>query len=116
MHRFLVMSDFVYTQQNMIDILCALTHRFSEMFVTLMMIPKPTGLTDEQSKRFDQISVAIIQMLDSLTQRDINRVVMDYANAIYVKNPEAVRCSLRLLGYPRILNGVYEASGITRIP
>ena len=61
-----------------------------------MMEAKPIGLTPEQNIKFDNISKAILEILNSLTSDDIRKVLQDYAYTLnMVKSNITVRFSLK---------------------
>lgn len=110
-NTFLIKSNFEYNVQSLIDIFCILyKDSFTNPFIYTMMEAKPKNLSNIQYKTFDQISMAIIQILDSLPSADMKKILSDYAFILtMVKQDTVVRFSLKSLnGYPRILKVISE--------
>jgi hypothetical protein len=57
---------------------------------------KPNNLTADQNKKFDYISIAVLELLNSLTSADIKRVLREYALVLkMVKQDTNVRFSIK---------------------
>jgi hypothetical protein len=103
-NTFIIKCDIKLSIQNIIDIFCFLYERFTPLFIFSMLEQKPSGLTEDQNKRFDAISIALLVILDSLNSSDMKKVLCDYAFTLGMTN-KAVRFSLKTAkGYPRILS------------
>ena len=63
-NTFIIKCGIDMSVQNIINIICFLFPRFTPVFVYTMLESKPSGLTQEQSNRFDAISLAILDILD----------------------------------------------------
>ena len=74
------------------------------------MLETNDNLKDEQRKRFDYISLAILSMLDSMTMKNIKIILTNYAYTIKLyPNITKVRFSLKsATDYPRILKVIDE--------
>ena len=104
-NTFIVKCNVHLTVQNIIDTYLGVFDRFSPVFLYTMMESKPEGLTQDESNRFDAISIAIIEILDSLPSNDIESVIQDYAFTLSVLRINTkVRFAMKSLSaYPRIL-------------
>lgn len=93
---------------NIITTYCFLFERFTHTFIYTMLEAEPAGLDQQQKEIFDTISLAILDILNSLTTFDMSRVLSDYAYTIsMVKNNTPVRFSLKTcdpIKYKRILS------------
>lgn len=95
-NTFLIKCNQELSVQQIISIYCYLFERFTHPFVYTMMEAKPIGLTPEQNIKFDNISKAILEILNSLTSDDIRKVLQDYAYTLnMVKSNITVRFSLK---------------------
>lgn len=109
-NTFIIRCGINLSVQNIIDIYCRLFDHFTPLFVNSMLETKPTGFTQDQSNRFDAISLALLIILDSMDSINIKKVLTEYAfylNMILSKS--SVRFSLHTAAnYPRILHIVKE--------
>ena len=96
--------------QNIVNIYCFLFERFSILFTSTMMEAKPSNLNNIENKNFDNISVAILELLNSLNSTDIRRVLLDYAYTIkMVKINTVLRFPLKAMKrYSRIISILKE--------
>lgn len=105
---FLVKCNLSLSVQNMIDIYCILFEKFTYPFLyTMIMIETDSSiiLTIEQKKRFDNISIALLEILNSLTSNDMEIVLKNYGYSLKLMSVENVRFSLKsATKYPRILS------------
>lgn len=82
--------------QDIVDIYCILFERFTYPFIFSMLESKPSGLSKSQLICFDNISLALLSILDSMTSEDIKRVLYDYAFTLkLIRNDFSVRFSLK---------------------
>lgn len=90
------------------SIYCFLFHRFTNVFIYTMLESKPSNLSPLENKKFDNISIAILELLNSLPSNDIRKVINDYAFTLKsVKRNTPVRFMLKTaLNYNRILTAV----------
>lgn len=117
-HYFLM--SYFYTElsvQDIVNILCILFDKnFTKVFISLMLELKLPNYSNTQVKRFDDISSAIISMVDSMPSKDIQMMMLDYANYIRVNNINRVRFSMKTIANKeRILsciNQVEFSSGL----
>lgn len=109
-NRFLVKSNLDISTQNVIDIFCFIYERFGTVFIHSMIESKTPDLTPEEQKRFDCISLAILEILNSLSINDIKKVLCDYYFILNMVNQNRyVRFSLKTAnGYPRIIKAIRE--------
>lgn len=91
-----------------VKIFCLFYDRFTYPFIYTMMESKPNNLTPEQNKQFDRISMAILQMTNSLPSNDMKKMLCDYAFTLNnVKPNTTVRFALKTASaYTRILNTI----------
>lgn len=96
--------------QNIVNIYCYLFHRISNLFIYTMMEAKPSYLTKSQSDRFDLISVAMLELLNSMTTADIVRVLQDYAVSIkMIRVDTVVRFAIKTaVRYDRIQKAIID--------
>lgn len=96
--------------QDIVDIYCILFERFTYPFIFSMLESKPSGLNKSQLICFDNISLALLSILDSMTSEDIKRVLYDYAFTLkLIRNDFSVRFSLKSAkAYTRIQEVIKE--------
>ena len=112
-NTFLLRCNIDLSIQDIIDIYCIIFERFTYPFIYTMLEPKPLNLTQEQVKRFDDISIAILTILNSMTSDDMKKVLFNYAYTIKLlkanvtkdnDNRLVVRFALKTaIQYPRML-------------
>lgn len=110
-NTFIIKCGIDISVQDIINIICFLFPRFTPVFVYTMLESKPAGLTQEQSNRFDAISLAILAILDSLTTSDIKKVLYDYGFNLNMVIPGTpIRFSMHTLDsrYDRITKALNE--------
>lgn len=82
--------------QCIVNIYCSLFDRFSNLFTFTMMESKPDNLSSDENRRFDYISVAMLEILNSLPSCDIKKVILDYAFTLkMVKINTTVRFAIK---------------------
>ena len=93
--------------QDIVNIYCYLFERVSNLIIYTMLECKPDNLSEESNKRFDQISIAILEILNSMTTTDISTIMKDYEYKLKSENIQRVRFSIKTaMGYPRIINAI----------
>lgn len=114
-NTYLIKSVQDLSVQQIISIICYLFDRFTVPFIYTMMEAKPSNLTPNQNKKFDNISIAILELLNSLPSTDIKKVLMDYAYTLtLVKNNTVVRFSIKsAISYSRIINVINDIESST---
>ena len=99
---FLVKCNMDLSIQNMIDIFCILFEKFTYPFIYTMLETK-TILSVDQTKRFDHISVAILEVLNSMISQDIEYILRNYGYILKLNAIKQLRFSLKsAIGYTRI--------------
>lgn len=90
------------------SIYCHLFERFTDVFIYTMMESEPIGLSPLMKKKFDNISIAILEMMNSLSSHDIRKVLYDYGYILsMVKVNTKIRFALRTAQrYNRIISVV----------
>ena len=106
-NTFIIRSNLNIDVKQVVSIYCCLFERFTNVFIYTMLEPKLSELTTEQYARFDTMSMAIIEMLDSLPSHDIEKVLMDYAFTIQMAKVSRVRFSIKTIqSKPRIITAL----------
>ena len=108
----------------MVSIYCCLFQRVTTLFVETMLESKPKDLLDYESVNFDKISIAVIEIVNSMPSSEIKYVIKSYAYALSrINNNIEVRFAIRKLNkYERIIKIIdeveLEGSGLysVRIP
>jgi hypothetical protein len=97
----------ILSTQDMINIFCILYENFKDPFVFTMLESKPNNLTEEEETQFDNISMAILELLNSMTSNDMKKILYDYGYTLNMISSKAVRFSLKSCSnYPRIIRMV----------
>lgn len=109
-NTFLVKCNLDLSVQDIVDIYCILFERFTNPFVYSMMELKQPGMTEEQLKIFNNISAALIVILNSMTSNDMKKVLYSYAYSLKLLNSNyKVRFSLKsAIQYPRMLEVISD--------
>ena len=95
-NTYIVKCNFDLSVKDIINIYYHLFERFTSVFTFTMMESKPIELSAFENKKFDNISIAILEMLNSLPESDIRKVINDYAFTIkMVKADTIVRFSIK---------------------
>jgi hypothetical protein len=73
-----------------------------------MLESKPSNLTPEQNRQFDRISMAMLEMLNTLSDADMKKILCDYAFTLnMVKQNTIVRFAMKsATRYSRILKTI----------
>lgn len=108
-NTFLIKCNISLSIQNIIDIYCILFDRFTYPFIYTMLEFKDSRMTMEQCERFDLISSAMLEMLNSLTSEDMRKILYNYAYMIKLQSVQIVRFSLKSAKYyTRILKVIED--------
>ena len=97
---------------TIIKIFCFLYERFTYPFIYTMLESKPSNLTPEQNRQFDRISMAMLEMLNTLSDTDMKKILCDYAFTLnMVKQNTIVRFAIKsATRYSRILKTIENIS------
>lgn len=107
-NTFLIKCNLALSVQDIIDIYSILFNRFSFPFVYIMLEYKTQYMTKEQCLKFDMISVAILEILNSMTTEDMKKILLNYGYMLKLVNTP-VRFALKTAKqYPRIINAISE--------
>lgn len=102
-NKFLVKCGLDLSVQNMIDIFLHLYDRFTPVFCYTMLIGRPSIMTVQEKTKFDNISIAMLDILNSVSSDDIRKVLNNYAYLLNTPGTRRVRFSMHgLAAYPRI--------------
>lgn len=108
-NKFIIKSYPYISYQDIVSIYNILfPDNISTVIIYTMIETKEDTLTEEQNRKFDNISIAILTILDNLTSAEIKRVLCDYSFTIYKTNIKKVRFSLKGDNYPRITKAIRE--------
>ena len=109
-NTFLVRCNLDLNVQDMVNIYCILYESFSNLFTYTMLEPKPSGMSPEQLKRFDNISLAMLYILDSMNSHDMKMVLYNYAFTLrLIRQNFKVRFGLKTAtSYTRMLGIIDE--------
>lgn len=98
-NEFLLRWNGELSVQNIIDTYCILFERFTDVFVYTMLESKESiNLNEEQNRKFNNISIALITILDSLNTVDMSKVIYDYH---FTFNSIKASCSTNRITYAR---------------
>lgn len=111
-NRFLIHSGLELVEQNIIDIYSKLFDRVSILFAETMFSLPNESYTKLEMLRFDEISKAMVDILDSMPSSQIKQVLSNYSSSYYLKGEPPVRFSMRNIynSYARIENVINELS------
>lgn len=111
-NTYIIKCNIDLSVQNIIDIYCFLFERFTDVFIYTMMEPKYNYILNDYHKnlKFDNASIALLEILNSLTTNDIRKVISDYGFILnMVKLNYPARFSLKTATrYKRIVDVVKE--------
>lgn len=104
-NTFLVKCNIALSISNISSIFCYLFENFTNVFIYTMMEGEYEGLTKDQKYNFDNISIAMLEMLDSLSSDNIRKILYDYAFILsMVKTNTKIRFAIRTaVRYDRII-------------
>jgi hypothetical protein len=107
-NNFIVKCNQDINSDCIVKIFCLFYDRFTYPFIYTMMECKPSNLTAEQNRQFDRISMAILQITNSLTTQDMKKMLCDYAFILNTVKPNTtVRFALKTASaYTRILTTI----------
>lgn len=104
-NNFIMKCNMEMDVHRIICIFCILYNRFSYPFLYSMMQEKPSNLDDEELKRFDYISIALLSILHSMTNDDIHTVLLNYGTELKINPCDKVRFSIKSANqYSRIVD------------
>ena len=111
-NTYIVKCNLDLSVQNIVDIYCFLFERFTDVFIYTMMEPKYNYILNDYHKnlKFDNASIALLEILNSLTTNDIRKVISDYGFILNMVKPNyPPRFSLKTATrYKRIVDVVKE--------
>ena len=111
-NTYIIKCNLDLTVQNIVDIYCFLFERFTDVFIYTMMEPKHNYILNDYHKnlKFDNASIALLEILNSLTTNDIRKVISDYGFILNMVKPNyPPRFSLKTATrYKRIVDVVKE--------
>lgn len=109
-NTFLVKCNIALSVQDIIDIYCTLYDKFMYPFIYTMLESASGNLTEDQKKRYDYISIAILTILDSMTSEDVKKILYNYAYTLKLfPNINNVRFALKSAkSYTRIQQIIKE--------
>lgn len=107
-NTFLVKCNNDLSVTAIISIYCHLFERFTDVFIYSMMEPEPISMSPLMKKKYDNISISILEMMNSLSSHDIRKVLYDYGYILsMVKVNTKIRFALRTAQrYNRIISVV----------
>lgn len=107
-NTFLIRCNLELSIQDIIDIFCIIYERFTYPFIYSMLEVK-IECDNKLSARFDLISSALLEILNSMTSEDISKVLYNYAYTLKLNPSNMVRFSLKSAkSYPRILSVIEQ--------
>ena len=109
-NTYIIKCNFDLSVKDIITIYYYLFERFTNLFTYSMMEAKPSNLSAIENKKFDNISIALLEMLNSLPEMDIRRVINDYAFTLkMVKIDTVVRFAIKsAVRFTRIISVVKQ--------
>lgn len=95
---------------QIVNIYCYLFNRITALFVQTMMEPKPSNLLPYEEKNFDKISIAMLELLNSMPSGQIKLVLQSYAHTLsLIQVNTTVRFAIKTaVQYDRIIRLVKE--------
>ena len=107
-NTFLVKCNHDLSVTAVTSIFCHLFERFTDVFVYTMMEGEPKGLNVQQKRTFDNISISLLEMMNSLSTPDIKKVLYDYGYILsMVKVNTKIRFAIRTAErYNRIIAAI----------
>ena len=108
-NSFIMKCDIEMNTSKIVDIFCVLHSRFGMPFLYTMLQTKPAGLSEEELKRFDSISVALLTILHSMQDRDIHDILVNYGTELYLKpHPEVMFSIKSCTGFPILVSRAWS--------
>ena len=81
-NNFIVQIPYELTMKNLADIYCNLFPRVTTLFVQTMLQVKDPGYSIFESKRFDEISIIMLEIVNSMPSSEIKKVLESYAYSL----------------------------------
>jgi hypothetical protein len=109
-NRFLIKSGLELIEQNMIDIYCKMFDSVSILFTTTMFsLPEP-DYTKLELFRYEEMSKAMIDLIDSMPIAEMKIVLSNYASSYSIGGEPKVRFSMKNIheSYIRINKAIEE--------
>jgi hypothetical protein len=109
-NNFIIKLPYELTMKNLADIYCNLFSRVTTLFVQSMLETKNPSYTIFESKRFDEISIVLLEIINSMPSLEIKKVLESYAYTLNKINGKVtVRFALKsVTRYDRILRVLKE--------
>ncbi len=109
-NNFLVYYPKEITMNNLALIYCNLFPRITTLFVQSMLETKNINFTEIESKRFDKISLVMLEILNSMPSSEIKKVIESYAYELSkITKDTTVRFAIKTaVRYDRIIRIVKE--------
>jgi hypothetical protein len=106
--------------QQIVDIYCHLFNRVTTLFVQTMLESKPANLLQYEESNFDKISIAMLEIINSMPSTQIKMVIQSYAYTITMLTENTVlrfsiKSAVRYDRIIRVLKEVEEEMGRTLI-
>lgn len=94
-NRFLIKSGLELNEQNMIDIYSKLFESVSTLFITTMFSIAQPDYTKLELLRYEEMSKAMIDILDSMPSTEIRIVLSNYASFYSLNGEPPIRFSMK---------------------
>jgi len=109
-NNFIVKIPYELTMKNLADIYCNLFPRVTTLFVQTMLQVKDPEYSIFESKRFDEISILMLEIVNSMPSSEIKKVLEGYAYALNkLTGNVTVRFSIKnVVRYDRIIRVLKE--------
>lgn len=109
-NTYIIKCNFDLSVKDIIIIYHHLFERFTNLFIYSMMEAKPNNLSPIENKKFDNTSIALLEMLNSLPEMDIRKVINDYAFTLkMVKTDTVVRFAIKsAVRFTRIISVIKQ--------
>lgn len=109
-NNFIVQIPYELTMKNLADIYCNLFPRVTTLFVQTMLQVKNPGYSIFESKRFDEISIIMLEIVNSMPSSEIKKVLESYAYSLNkLTGNITVRFSIKnMTRYDRIIRVLKE--------
>jgi hypothetical protein len=109
-NNFIVQIPYELTMKNLADIYCNLFPRVTTLFVQTMLQVKNPGYSIFESKRFDEISIIMLEIVNSMPSSEIKKVLESYAYSLNkLTGNITVRFSIKnVTRYDRIIRVLKE--------
>lgn len=106
-NTYLIKAGMDIKEQEIINIYSILFKRISNLF-TVTMLSLPENLNQSEMIRYDEMSKALIDILDNMPSEEIMKVLENYASSWSLRGEPKVRFSMQHLhiSYGRIANAI----------